>query len=186
MSVRSVPCFSRICFFAPGRSGGGGLLALMHQHKPGCTQCERCWRVSQRSGCHTKSTFCALQGEWPGNTRNPSNGCLRNATRHAQHYRFYLLGFLLAHSAWPTEYVNVPEACRAFCETAGTKLRRVSPSVSLEQLAGLPVPQMEDCQPQRDVDLEIPGSSDPFRKTLGFGSVFEHFVFSAQGRQSSR
>lgn len=36
------------------------------------------------------------------------------------------------------------------CETAGTKLQRVSPSVPLEQLAELPVPQMEDRQPQRE------------------------------------
>lgn len=158
MSVRSAPCFGRVCLLGPGRSGGGGLFGA---HAPAQTRSHAVWTVSTWKSkirlSHQIHLLCAAggSGQWECKQTNPSNGCLSNVSRRARHYPFHSLGFSLAHSAWPTEYVNVPGACRAFCETAGTKLRRVSPSVSSEQLAALPVPHMEGRQAQRDVDLEL-------------------------------
>lgn len=175
MSVRSAPCFSRVCLRGPGRSGGGRLFGA---HAPAQTRSHAVWTVltckSKIRPSHQIHLLCAAGGEWPGNATNPSNGCLRNVSRRARHYPFDLLGFLLArHSAWPTEYVNVPEACRAFCEhkapacfterVIGAAGRTASPS------HGRPSSSKRCCS-----------------GTLCFGWVLEHFVFSAQGRQSSR
>lgn len=50
--LNHIPRFSRSFFLSSSRIGGGGLW----------TQCEQCWRTSQRSRCRTKSTFSELRG----------------------------------------------------------------------------------------------------------------------------
>lgn len=141
-------------FLAPAEFAS---LALVEVEEVGC------WRSCTSTNSATRSVNSAV-------TPNPPPACCRGggwggvAWEYNKPIQWLSEECVATRTALPILLIRIltctfsmthwickcPRGVQSARETAGTKLQRVSPSVPLEQLAELPVPQMEDRQAQRE------------------------------------